>query len=147
MSQAALLDINVLVALFDPDHIHHDAAHRWFEEQRHDGWATCPLTELALVRILSNPTYWPGTERSAAIVERFRLFRASGDHQFWRDSLDVTDEIFNLTFLKGHRQLTDVYLLGLAVKRNGRLATFDRSIPTRAVKGAERETLLVIGAE
>ena len=147
MNKSALLDVNVLVALFDPDHIHHDDAHRWFEEHRQDGWATCPLTELALVRILSNPTYWPGAQRSAAILDRFRLFRSSGDHQFWRDSLELTDDIFNLSFLRGHRQLTDVYLLGLAVKRNGRLATFDRTIPTRAVKGAERDTLFVIGQQ
>jgi toxin-antitoxin system PIN domain toxin len=147
MSRPALLDVNVLVALFDPDHIHHDEAHQWFGEHRNDGWATCPITELALSRILSNPAYWSGGERAAAIVERFRLFRSSGDHQFWRDSLELTDEIFNFSFVKGHSQLTDVYLLGLAVKRNGRLATFDRTIPTRAVRGAERETLLVIGQE
>ena len=146
MSRPALLDVNVLLALFDPDHIHHDEAHVWFGEHRQDGWATCPLTELALVRILANPVYSPGAERAAAIVERFRRFRSSGDHQFWRDSLDLTDGIFDLSFLKGHRQLTDVYLLGLAVKRNGRLATFDRTIPTRAVMGAHQDTLLVIGA-
>ena len=144
MNKAALLDVNLLVALFDPDHIHHDDAHHWFGEHRQDGWATCPLTELSLIRILSNPTYWPEGERSAAAIERFRVFRESGDHQFWRDSLELTDDIFDLSFLKGHRQLTDVYLLGLAVKRNGRLATFDRTIPTRAVKGADRDTLLVI---
>ena len=59
----------------------------------------------------------------------------------------LTDDIFDMSFLQGHRQLTDVYLLGLAVKRNGRLATFDRTIPTRAVAGAERETLLLLGGE
>ena len=147
MSRPALLDVNVLVALFDPDHIHHEDAHGWFGEHRQDGWATCPLTELALVRILASPAYSPGAERAAAIVERFRRFRSSGDHQFWRDSLDLTDDIFDLSFVRGHRQLTDVYLLGLAVKRNGRLATFDRTIPTRAVTGAQQDTLLVIGAD
>jgi uncharacterized protein len=146
MNRPALLDVNVLVALFDPDHIHHDDAHQWFGEHRQSGWATCPLTELALVRILSSPSYCPAAERAATVLDRFRSFRSSGDHQFWRDSLELTDDIFNLSFLKGHRQLTDVYLLGLAVKRNGRLATFDRTIPMRAVKGADRETLLVIGA-
>jgi toxin-antitoxin system PIN domain toxin len=147
VSKPTLLDVNVLVALFDPDHIHHDTAHEWFAAHRSDGWATCPLTELALVRILSNPTHWPGAERSAGVLERLRQFRASGNHQFWRDSLELTDDIFNLSLLKGHRQLTAVYLLGLAVRRNGCLATFDRSIPTGAVSGAERETLLLIGGE
>lgn len=147
MTKPALLDVSVLVALFDPDHIHHDAAHDWFAAHREHGWATCPLTELGLVRVLSSPAYWPGAERTAQAVDRFREFRASGDHQFWRDSLELTDDIFRLAFLKGHRQLTDVYLLGLAVKRNGRLATFDRTIPTRAVSGADRDTLVVIGED
>ena len=146
MSKPALLDVNVLVALFDPDHIHHDAAHDWFSAHRH-GVGDLPAHGARPLRILSNPTHWPGAERSAVAVERFRQFRASGDHQFWRDSLELTDDIFDLSFLKGHRQLTDVYLLGLAVKRNGRLATFDRTIPTRAVRGSERDTLLLIGAE
>ncbi len=143
----SLLDVNVLVALFDPDHIHHDAAHDWFAEHRVDGWATCPLTELALVRTLSNPASWPDAERTADVIERFRRFRASGDHQFWRDTLELTDTLFNLSFVKGHRQITDVYLLGLAVKRGGRLATFDRTIPSRAVTGADPDTLLLIGPE
>jgi toxin-antitoxin system PIN domain toxin len=147
VSKPALLDVNVLVALFDPGHIHHDAAHDWLEIHRPDGWATCPLTELALVRTLSNPAYWPAAERTADIAERLRQFRASGDHQFWRDSLELTDDIFNLSYVKGHGQLTDVYLLGLAVKRNGRLATFDRTIPIAAVTGADRQTLAVIAAE
>ena len=147
MTKPALLDVNVLVALFDPDHIHHDAAHDWFATYRPHGWATCPLTELSLVRVLSNPGYWPATERTADALERFRQFRASGDHQFWRDSLEITDGIFNLSYLRGHRQLTDVYLLALAVRRNGRLATFDRTIPLRAVSGADDETVIVVGSD
>jgi toxin-antitoxin system PIN domain toxin len=142
----ALLDVNVLIALFDPDHIHHDIAHDWFAHARHGGWATCPVTELALVRTISNPDYWPGAERTGEIVERLRQFRASGDHQFWRDTLELTDEIFKLAWLHVHSQLTDVYLLGLAVKRNGRLATFDRTIPLAAVAGATEETVVVVGS-
>jgi toxin-antitoxin system PIN domain toxin len=145
VTKPALLDVNVLVALFDPDHIQHDAAHEWFGRHRQDGWATCPLTELSLVRTLSNPSYWSGAERSADVVERLRQFRASGDHQFWRDSLELTDEIFYFALLKGHRQLTDVYLLALAVRRSGRLATFDPTIPVAAVSGAANDALFVIG--
>ncbi|HVJ28461.1 MAG TPA: TA system VapC family ribonuclease toxin [Vicinamibacterales bacterium] len=136
MSKPALLDVNVLVALFNPDHIHHDAAHDWFSEARLHGWATCPLTELGLVRILSNPAYWPGAERCAVVADRLRQFCASGHHQFWRDSLSLSDETFNWPLVKGHRQVTDIYLLGLAVKRGGALATFDRTIPLAAVAGA-----------
>jgi len=136
MSKPALLDVNVLVALFNPDHIHHDAAHDWFSQARVHGWATCPLTELGLVRILSNAAYWPGAERCAVVGDRLRQFCASGHHQFWRDSLSLSEETFNWSLVKGHRQLTDIYLLGLAVKRGGALATFDRTIPLTAVAGA-----------
>jgi uncharacterized protein len=118
MTRPALLDINVLVALFNPDHIHHDAAHEWFGGHRTRGWATCPITELGLVRILSNPTYWPGAERSVSVTARLREFCASGHHQFWRDALSLTDETFNGSYVRSHRQLTDVYLLGLAVMQS-----------------------------
>ena len=118
MSRPALLDVNVLVALFDPDHIHHDAAHEWFAEHRRT--AGRPVRDRARARPHPLQSHLlAGAERSAEVVERFRQFRASGDHQFWRDSLELTDDIFNHSFVKGHRQLTDVYLLGLAVKRNG----------------------------
>lgn len=144
MTRPALLDVNVLVALFNPDHIHHDAAHDWFAENRVHGWATCPVTELALVRILSNPAHWPGAERGAAVADRLRQFCASGHHQFWRDSLALADDSFNWPLVKGHRQVTDVYLLGLAVKRGGALATFDRTIPLAAVAGAGPEALQLL---
>jgi toxin-antitoxin system PIN domain toxin len=144
VSFPALLDVNFLVALFNPDHIHHEAAHDWFADNRTDGWATCPLTELGLVRILANPAYWSAAERTAAVLERLRKFRSSGNHHFWPDSLSLSDTLFDLSHASGHRQLTDIYLLGLAVKRHGRLATFDRTIPVKAVAGATRESLAVI---
>lgn len=144
MSRPALLDVNVLVALFNPDHIHHEPAHDWFADNRADGWATCPLTELAVLRILANPAFWSGTERTAAILDRLKKFCASGHHHFWPDALSLRDTIFDLAVVGGHRQLTDIYLLGLAWKRGGRLATFDRSIPLKAVHGAKSDTLIVI---
>ena len=143
MTAPALLDVNLLVALFDPHHIHHDAAHDWFVENREHGWATCPLTETAFVRIVSDPSYGVSAERAAGALERLRAFSASGGHQFWRDALSLQDEMFDLSRASS-RQLTDVYLLGLAVNRKGRLATFDRSIPVGAVRGAARETLALI---
>lgn len=83
MNPAALLDVNVLVALFDPDHIHHEPAHRWFSRQRSRGWATCAMTEIGLIRVLSNPAYSIAAERPAAIVTRLAQMRTSGDHLFW----------------------------------------------------------------
>ena len=143
----ALLDVNLLVALFDPDHVHHDLAHDWFADNRSDGWATCPLTENGLVRVLAHPKYGSPVAAIPAVLERLRAFCASRQHEFWVDEVSFRDErIFAPALVRGHRQLTDVYLLGLAVAKGGRLATFDRSIPPRAVIGATLESLTVIGA-
>jgi uncharacterized protein len=145
VSRPALLDVNVLIALFDPDHVHHEAAHTWFGSHRSSGWATCPLTENGVVRILSNPAYSPSAERPADVARRLSAFRNSGDHAFWPDDVSVCDSrIFDLGI--GHRYLTDVYLLALAVSRDGRLATFDRKIPARAVRGARADHLVVVDA-
>lgn len=146
MTRVALLDVNVLVALFDSDHVHHEPAHVWFSANRHSGWATCPLTENALVRILSNAAYSGVHETTAAVRKRLDTFCSSGSYSFWPDQLSLRDERrFKLSGVT-HRQITDVYLLGLACEKGGRLATFDRSIPLRAVIGAERERLEVISA-
>jgi toxin-antitoxin system PIN domain toxin len=145
VSQVGLLDVNVLIALFDPDHIHHEPAHVWLADHRSEGWATCPLTENGVVRILSNPAYSATAERPARVVERLGAFRASGDHVFWPDDVSLCDPAaFHLTV--GHRRLTDVYLLALARAHGGRLVTFDRSIPVAAVRGARAEHLLVVDA-
>ena len=145
MSSPALLDVNVLVALFNPDHIHHDTAHDWFAENRSDGWATCPVTEQGVIGILANPKYWSEFERTVELVARLRQFCASGHHQYWSGTVSLRDEkLFNLAHLSGYRQLTDVYLLGLAKKMGGRLATFDRAIPLRAVVCASRHSVALI---
>jgi len=145
VKRPALLDVNVLVALFGPDHVHHEAAHRWFADHRASGWATSPLTENGAVRVLSNPAYSGTAQRPADIARRVAAFRASGEHVFWADDISLCDERrFRLGV--GHRQLTDVYLLGLAVKHEGTLATFDRSIPRKAVHGAQAEHLVVLDA-
>ncbi len=145
MSGVALLDVNVLVALFDPDHVHHELAHDWFDDQRGHGWATCPLTENGFVRVLTNPAYATPAHRPADIVERLRAFRGSGNHHFWPDSVSLSDPtVFNPAYIRGHRQVTDVYLMGLARQGGGTLATFDRTIPLAAVVGATKSTLQVI---
>ena len=145
MSGAALLDVNVLVALFNPDHVHHDAAHDWFAAARAGGWATCAFTEQGLLRILANPAFWSEFERTAALVKRLRQFCGSGNHRFWEQTVSLRDRtLFDLTHLSGHRQITDVYLLGLAHRMGGRLATFDQAIPFKAVIGATSESLSII---
>jgi toxin-antitoxin system PIN domain toxin len=147
VSGVALLDVNVLVALFDPDHVHHEPAHRWFGEQGRLGWATCPLTENGLLRVLAHPAYSPAAAQPALLLERLRLFCGSGGHAFWPDDVSLRDgKLFPVGAPPSHRQATDVYLLGLAVKRKGRLATFDRTIPLAKVRGAEAKHLTLIPA-
>jgi toxin-antitoxin system PIN domain toxin len=142
----ALFDVNVLVALFDPAHVHHDAAHAWFGEHRALGWATCALTENGLVRVLSNPAY-PGRRTSLQdATSRLGQFCSSGGHAFWVEPVSLRDAArFRLNHVQGHRQLTDVYLLALAVERQGRLVTFDGSIPIKSATGATSAHLVVVG--
>jgi uncharacterized protein len=143
----ALLDVNLLVALFDPDHVTHDEAHRWFGLNRSRGWATCPLTINGCIRVLSNPAYPSVEVTPAEIAERLRDLCASPHHHFWPDSVSLTDEsLFRWSAIRGHQSLTDVYLLGLAVRNHGRLATFDKSIALRAVHGAVSGNLAVLGS-
>jgi len=146
VTRAALLDVNVLVALFDPDHVHHDLAHDWFAGHRHAGWATCPLTENGFVRVLANPAYGGPVTRVTDLAARLRTFCESGDHVFWPDAVSLRDRrVFDPALVAGPRQITDIYLLALARSQGGRLATFDRTIPLRAVKGATARDLTVIG--
>ncbi len=143
--RVGLLDVNVLVALFDPDHVHHEVAHDWFADHREQGWATCPLTENGFVRVVSNPAYGLGGLRPDGALTLLKTFLGAGHHAFWRDAISLTDDrLFDLTRAAGYRQLTDIYLLGVATARGGCLVTFDRSIPRAAVKGAGPETLCVI---
>jgi toxin-antitoxin system PIN domain toxin len=145
MARVALLDVNVLVALFDPDHVHHDLAHDWFADHRAGGWATCATTENGFVRVVSNPRYQAEAPRPAVALDQLRRFCASGHHHFWAEDLSLRDAArFDLKNARGHGQLTDVYLLGLAKCRGGRLATFDRTIPLSAVTGARADVLAVI---
>jgi uncharacterized protein len=145
VNTVALLDVNVLVALFDPDHVHHELAHDWFADEGRAGWATCPMTENGFVRVLANPAYGGAVTRVPDLVARLRRFCASGGHVFWEESLSFRDDaVFDTAMGAGHRQLTDIYLLALAHSHGGRLATFDRSIPTRAVMGASTEDLAII---
>ncbi|MGE0444353.1 MAG: TA system VapC family ribonuclease toxin [Vicinamibacterales bacterium] len=141
----ALPDVNVLVALFDPDHVHHDVAHDWFADARSQGWATCPLTENGVSRILSNRRYTPAAEPPARTAARLRAFCNSGDHRFWADSLSMrSHDVFADAAVYSHRTVTDLYLLALARHNGGRLATFDRTIPVAAVVGASPDDLMVI---
>jgi hypothetical protein len=143
----ALLDVNVLVALHDPAHPNHEDAHRWFGRNRKRGWATSPVTVNGCVRVLSNPAYPTVAAAPAEAASRLRVLCADPSHEFWSDSVSLLDDsLFRLQAITGHRQITDLYLLGLAVRHGGRLATFDRSIPFKAVVGAGPAHLELIGS-
>jgi toxin-antitoxin system PIN domain toxin len=140
----ALLDANLLIALFDAAHVQHQASHRWFSQNRSQGWATCPLTQNACIRILSQPAY-PGRLPLADVARRLRQATAAADHQFWPDAIGPCDSsLFDHSRILTPKHLTDVYLLALAVRSGGRLVTWDRSIPKAAVRGALPEHLLVL---
>jgi toxin-antitoxin system PIN domain toxin len=139
---AHLLDVNVLLALADPAHLHHDAAHRWFERNAAVGWATCPITENGFVRVASHPEYPNRPGDAQVVLELLRGACARDDHRFWPDSISLREAVVRDRALT-HGQLTDVYLLALAVAHGGRLATFDRRIPVEVVDGG-REALVVI---
>lgn len=144
MKGPVLLDVNVLIALFDAAHVHHDLAHNWFADNRARGWATTPLTENAVVRIIANPKYGSNSERAPQVASRLRAFCGSRDHHFWPASISLHDPArFNLA-VASHRHLADVYLLALATVNDGALATFDRSIPLAAVIGAAPSAMEVI---
>ncbi len=141
----ALLDVNVLVAMFDPGHVFHNAAHQWFGQNRKHGWASCPITINGCIRTLSNVNYPVLNQTAAQIALDLKDFCHTTDHQFWPDSASLLDDtLFQMSAVFGHKNVTDVYLLGLAVHNHGRLATFDRGIPLDAVRKARPSNLVVI---
>ena len=131
--KTALLDLNLLTALLWPAHEHHEAAHRWFSARAKARWATCALTQLGFVRITSNPAFsrdaLSPTDAAALLAENL----THPGHEFWTEGLQVPTAIRGMeTRLQGYRQLTDAYLLALANRREGVLATFDRGLPALA---------------
>ena len=141
----ALLDVSVLVALFDDGHVSHEAAHDWFTDNQALGWASCPITENGVLRVLGNPSQPGGFTPIHDIAARLETFCSGTDHHFWPDDLSFRNRArFHVDGIRGYRQLTDVYLLGLAVQRGGRVVTYEQRVPLAAVKGAARASLEVI---
>jgi len=126
---SALLDVNVLVALAWPNHIHHARAHAWFASARGRGWATCPLTQSGFVRVSSNTAAIPDARTTGeALALLKRIVRLPG-HEFWPDDVSAADDRARVfARVVGYRQVSDAHLLSLAIRRGGRLATFDAGI-------------------
>jgi toxin-antitoxin system PIN domain toxin len=141
----AMLDVSVLIALLDAEHVHHMTVTRWFADNApHGGWASCPLTQNGCIRILSQPAYLNSTP--AALVADI-LGEATADplHEFWPDSLSLLSPgALHWDRLLSGRHLTDVYLLALAVRHGGRLVTMDQGIPLSAVPDARPEHLMIL---
>jgi hypothetical protein len=140
----ALLDVNVLIALLDAGHVHHSLAMAWLDSQIRHGWASCPLTQNGCIRIMSQPKY-PGNLPAAQVADRLAEAANNPKHEFWPADVNMlADGVFDWTKVLGHRQVTDVYLLSLAVHHGGRFVTFDRRIVPDAVKGARAKNLVVL---
>jgi toxin-antitoxin system PIN domain toxin len=140
----SLLDVNVVIALLDVDHSLHDRATAWFSAHGHEGWASCPIVQNGCVRIMSHPGY-PNPLPAKLIMERMRDATHDPTHEFWPDEISVLDAtLFDAARIHGPRQVTDLYLLGLAVHHRGRFVTFDGSTATSAIKGFAASNLLTL---
>ena len=132
----ALLDVNVLIALLDAGHIHHRRASAWLAEHIESGWASCAITQNGCIRIMSQPAY-PGALPAAEVAARLASAAAMPQHAFIPADLSLLDEArFDRSQLLGHRQITDAWLLGVAVQHGLRFVTLDAALPWRAVHGA-----------
>lgn len=139
-----LLDLNCLIALADPTHSHYRAIHRWFDESRLGDWGICPLTESGFVRVTTNASYGPKARTIAEATKVLRGFSDSPGYRYW--PIESSWAVLTAPFadrIFGHQQVTDAYLLGLAMKADGVLVTFDKGI--RYMAGAEygRHVLLL----
>ncbi len=141
-----LLDVSVLIALLDGDHVHHTQATRFFQNLGPEGWATCPLTENGVLRILGMSLARSGIGSPDLVRTQFLAYLDSPGHQFWHDDVSLMNRRLFIP-LPGSKQLTDSCLLGLAVKHGGRLATFDASIDASLIPGgaAAYEVIKVVG--
>lgn len=129
-----LLDVNVLIALVDPAHVQHEVAHEWFTRIGVTSFATCPITENGLLRIVGHPSYPNSPGSPAAVISTLTALRALPGFHFWPDNISVADpERIDATRLLTHGQVTDSYLLALARAHDGRLASLDRRLVVDAV--------------
>lgn len=140
----ALLDVNVLIALLDQDHAMHRQAMRWFSARAGQGWASCPITQNGCVRIMAHPHY-PNPLTVGAIMERLGEAIDTVEHEFWPDDVSLLEQrVADRDRIHGPRQVTDLYLLALAVAHGGCFVSFDASIPRAAIAGAEKRHLVSI---
>lgn len=146
MNTTFLLDVNILIAMSWPTHVAHEKVQQWFGRHARAAWATCPFTQTAFVRILSNPAFSPSALTTA---DAFRLLGSNLNHpghKFWPDDVGLLEATKGFqSQIVGHQQVADAYLLGLALHHKGRLATLDNGLVALQVgKGAPPDVVTVI---
>jgi len=143
---AVLLDVNVLIALMWPAHEGHERAQNWFRQNAGKGWATCPFTQAAFVRIVSNPAFSRDAVTPKEAMDILAANMRHKAHQFWADEIDLVTAAWPYAErLRGHQQVTDAYLLGLARHKKGKLGTMDRAVlELLPDKSLERNLVTVI---
>jgi hypothetical protein len=140
----SLLDVNVLIALLDAAHVHHRLATAWLGRHIQQGWASCPITQVGCIRIMSQAAY-PNSQPAPQVAERLRVAAGGPHHEFWAADVDLlAGNAVTWSAVLSPRHVTDVCLLALAVARHGRFVTLDRRIPLASVPGAKAQHLLVI---
>ena len=128
----ALLDVNVLIALLDPQHVHHELCHGWFASRSDAPWASCAITQNAVLRILGNPRYPNSPGPPASVVPHLDSLVGHPNHQFWESNPSLLCQPFiERSALVDHAQITDLYLLALAKHHCGTLATLDQRIQVK----------------
>lgn len=127
-----LLDVNVVIALIDPLHVHHERAHRWFADRGASLWYTSPTVQNGVIRVVSSPKY-PNTQSTSVVLASLASLTAREDHLFLADAVSLLDSSLRTEGLLASSQVTDTYLLHLAASNDALLATFDRRIVTAAV--------------
>ena len=143
--KVCLLDVNTLVALLWTNHEQHEAARAWFLAQQRAGWATCPLTQIGFIRVSSNPRVFPDAPTPLKAAEILAANLRHPNHQLWKDELPFARAVAPIgARLSGHQQVTDAYLLGLAIHKRGALATFDAAVAALLDPKSQADSLEII---
>ena len=140
----ALLDVNVLIALLDEEHLNHEIARRWLRDNIRQGWATCPITQNGCLRVMTQPAY-PNSVSAVLVAEKLRDATSTDYHQFWPDDVSLLNpDAVDWHQVISPRQITDIYLIALAAEREGRFVTFDTRVAPSAITGVGERSLCVI---
>ena len=141
----ALLDINVLLALAWPNHVHHNAAHVWLAEHRRHGWATCIHTEMGFLRLSMQPAVVKTAVTFTDAMKALTTSTTAREHVFWPLGCsfgEIGDEI--RARIGGHHQLADAMLLDLAIRHAGKLATFDLRVTSLLPRDSPNQSALAL---